>query len=453
MSATVGSLAPDFSLPATSGQPSTRREITLADYRGRWLTLMFYPKDFTFVCPTELTSVSGKLDEFQQRDCDVLGISTDSLETHEQWIHAPRAQGGLGGLRFPLASDADGAACSAYGVYLPRQHLALRGLFIIDPNGVLQYQVVQNLSVGRRTDELVRILDALQTGGLCPEGWSHGQQTIDIARSIGPGHVVSTYRIEARLGGGSFGSVYRATDTVLERPVALKLLHVEKKSAFEELLAEARAAAALSHPNVATIYAVDTSEGVPLIAMEYLEGQPLDTLLAAGALPAERARAIGRQIAAGLHAAHSRGIVHGDLKPANVMILGDGTAKILDFGLARRVPVGDSQSTIDWQPGETRGISGTPSYMSPEHARGESLVPASDVFALGLILFEMLSGKKAIAGSNILAALQRLELLEGSRLASGLPEPFAELISRAVVRDKARRSLTMAQIEQALIQE
>ena len=450
MSVTVGSLAPDFSLPATSGNASTRKEISLADYRGRWLALLFYPKDFTFVCPTELTSVSGKLAEFQQRDCDVLAISTDSLDTHEQWIKAPRSQGGLGGLAFPLASDADGAACSAYGVYLPRQHLALRGLFIIDPNGVLQYQVVQNLSVGRRTDELVRVLDALQTGGLCPEGWSQGQQTIDIARSIGPGHIVSNYRIEAKLGGGTFGSVFLATDTVLERPVALKLLHAEKKSDFESLLAEARAAAALNHPNVATIYAVDTSEGVPLIAMEFLAGQPLDKLLAAGPLPAEQARAIGRQIAAGLSAAHSRGIVHGDLKPANVMILADGTAKILDFGLARRVPLADSQSTIDWQPGENKGISGTPSYMSPEHARGESLLPASDVFALGLIVFEMISGKQAIAGNNILAALQRLELLDGSRLASGLPAPFADLVSRAIVRDKSQRSLTMAQIEQML---
>lgn len=450
MTAIVGSLAPRFSLPATSGEPSSRREVSLDDYRGRWLTLMFYPKDFTFVCPTELTSVSVKLDEFQQHDCDILGISTDSLETHEQWIKTPRSQGGLGGLRFPLASDADGAACSAYGVYLPRQHVALRGLFIIDPNGVLQYQVVQNLSVGRRTDELIRVLDALQTGGLCPEGWSQGQPTIDIAKSIGPGMILGNYRIEARLGGGSFGSVYRATDTVLERPAALKLLHVEKKNRFSDLLAEARAAAALNHANICTIYAVDTSDGVPLIAMEYLEGTPLDKLLERGPLPIDAARSIGRQIASGLHAAHNRGIVHGDLKPANVMVLGDGTVKVLDFGLARRVAPHDAQSTIDWQPGESGGISGTPSYMSPEHARGEPLAPASDVFAMGLVLYEILSGRRAINAGNILAALQRLELLDGQRLAANLPAPFADLVSRAVVHDKSRRQLTMSQIEQSL---
>src|SRR5262245_40234874 len=167
----VGTRAPDFTLPCTTGADG-RQQASLDDYRDRWVMLLFYPRDFSMVCPTELTALSRQIDEFARRDCDILGISTDMVETHESWIATPRHQGGLGGLDFPLASDVDGSVSRTYGVYLPRQHMALRGVFIIDPNGVLQYQLVHNLSVGRRSDEMLRVLDGLQTGGLCPEDWA-----------------------------------------------------------------------------------------------------------------------------------------------------------------------------------------------------------------------------------------------------------------------------------------
>src|SRR5260370_41988001 len=148
--AKVGKRAPPFDLPCTIGAGSVRR-VRLADYRGRWLILVFYPRDFSLVCPTELTALSARVEEFGRRRCDLLGISTDSIKSHERWIATPRAQGGLGEIHFPLASDHDGTVARAYDVYLEPQHVALRGLFIIDPNGVLQYQAVHNLSVGRRT--------------------------------------------------------------------------------------------------------------------------------------------------------------------------------------------------------------------------------------------------------------------------------------------------------------
>src|SRR5690242_10868103 len=168
----VGSRAPEFTLPATWQAEPELHEVSLADYRDHWLVLIFYPRDFSMVCPTELTALGSQLGEFTRRDCHILGISTDSIESHQQWIATPRSQGGLGGLSFPLASDLDGAVSRTYGVYLPQQHMSLRGLFIIDPNGVLQYQVVHNLSVGRRADEVLRVLDGLQSGGLCPESWT-----------------------------------------------------------------------------------------------------------------------------------------------------------------------------------------------------------------------------------------------------------------------------------------
>src|SRR6266851_5404837 len=144
--ATVGKRAPDFDLAATQGPESTRRRFTLADFRDRWLIIVFYPRDFSLVCPTELTALSARMDEFRRRGCGILGVSTDPVESHERWIATPRMQGGLGEIHFPLTSDLDGAVSRAYGVYLEQQHIALRGLFIIDPNGVLQYQAVPNLS-------------------------------------------------------------------------------------------------------------------------------------------------------------------------------------------------------------------------------------------------------------------------------------------------------------------
>src|SRR5262249_45959034 len=149
----------------------TARRVTLAEFRDRWLILVFYPRDFSLVCPTELTALNSRMEEFRSRGCNLLGISTDSIESHERWIARPRAVGGLGGIDFPLGSDTDGVVSRAYGVYLEQQRVALRGLFIVDPNGVLQYQAIHNLSVGRRTDEVLRILSALESGGMCPEDW------------------------------------------------------------------------------------------------------------------------------------------------------------------------------------------------------------------------------------------------------------------------------------------
>src|SRR5215471_5186073 len=215
--AKVGTRAPGFTLSAVNGYGSERGQANLDDYVDRWLVLMFYPHDFSLVCPTELTSVSDRFAEFRERQCDVLAVSTDTIDTHVRWLTSSPSQSGLGPLTFPLASDPDGDVCKAYGVFVERGHLALRGLFIIDPNGVLQYQVVHNLSVGRSTDEILRVLDALATGGFCPAGWTPGKPTIDPDSTIGPNSTLGAYRLEAVVGTGSFGTVFRAWDTLLER--------------------------------------------------------------------------------------------------------------------------------------------------------------------------------------------------------------------------------------------
>jgi eukaryotic-like serine/threonine-protein kinase len=448
----VGSLAPDFDLPCTRIEESEKPRAALGDFRGRWLVLMFYPRDFSLVCPTELTGLACQINEFRERGCGILGISCDTLETHERWVATPRSLGGLAGLTFALASDADGTVSRAYGVYLEYQRVALRGLFIIDPNGVVQYQVVHNISVGRSADEVLRVLAALQTGGLCPESWSQDGATLDPTRELGPGSLISQYRIEERIGSGSFATVFRAIDLTLRRPVALKVLKPGRGMTPEAVLAEARSAAALSHPNVCIIFGVDDSEGVPIIAMEYLHGQSLGAILKNGSLSIERVSEIARQVALGMAAAHASGIIHGDLKPDNVIVTVEGVAKILDFGLARRARrVVEPDETVLLGVAEAgEGLYGTPSYMAPEQARGEPATPSSDVFALGAIVYELLTGRKAVGGDNILQVMNALRELDADRLAADVPEPFAPIVRTTLARKPSDRTMSMAAIADRL---
>ena len=381
----------------------------------------------------------------------MLGVSTDSVATHERWIDTSPDQGGLGGLNFPLAADEDGAACRAYGVYLERQHVALRGLFLIDPNGVLQYQVVHSLTVGRNTEEVLRVLEGLQMGGLCPGERQRGEPPLDLSRELGPNRVLGPYQIEAELGGGSFGTVFRARDLTLDREVALKVLRPSSPIPAAALLAEARAAAALNHPNVCAIHAVDSSLGAPMIVMEYVAGRSLSGFLMTGPLARQQAAGLCRQAALGMAAAHAQGVVHGDLKPANILVTPDGTVKIVDFGMARRsTSSAQGEKTVLWDPGPAGGISGTPAYMAPEQARGEPATPASDVFSLGLMLYELVTGRRARAEGYLLELLHRIEGEDLTRHLAGTPEPFADVLRQALAVAPAQRRITMTQIAERL---
>jgi predicted Ser/Thr protein kinase len=385
--------------------------------------------------------------EFRERGCDVLGISTDSIATHERWLKTPLAQGGLGELSFPLASDEDGAASRAYGVYLERQHAALRGTFLIDPNGVLQYQLVHSLTLGRNTDEILGVLEGLQLGGLCPGERRPGEAVMDVGLELGPNRVIGPYRVEEKLGGGSFGTVFRARDLNLDREVALKVLRPGSPVPPMSLLVEARAAAALSHPNVCAIHAVDSSLGAPIIVMEYIAGRPLTELLGEGAMATARVSNICRQIALGMEAAHAKGVVHGDLKPANILITDAGTVKIVDFGMARRAasPVRGEETGL-WEVHSPGGISGTPAYMAPEQARGEAPTPASDIFSLGVMLYELVTGQRARAEGNLLELIHRIDHEDLTKHLAEPPGPFGEVLRLALAAIPAARRITMTQI-------
>lgn len=174
----VGRPAPHFTLETALGDGSGFGRTSLSDYRGKWLVVFFYPLDFTFVCPTEITGYSRRYDEFEAVGADVLAVSTDSEHSHKAWINLPKEDGGLGPVAFPIGADFTKKMAQDYGVLVEEGGMALRGLFIIDPEGLLRYSVVHDLNVGRSVDETLRVLYALQNGGLCPLDWRQGEQTL-----------------------------------------------------------------------------------------------------------------------------------------------------------------------------------------------------------------------------------------------------------------------------------
>lgn len=175
----VQKTAPDFQAMAVAN--GDFKQVKLADYKGKWVVLFFYPLDFTFVCPTEITAFSDRIGEFQKLGAEVLGCSVDSQFSHLAWTQTPRNKGGLGEIHYPLIADVTKKIGADYGVLL-ESGITLRGLFLINPEGKVAYQVVHDLGVGRSVDETLRVITAFQhvakTGEVCPAGWSNGDNTI-----------------------------------------------------------------------------------------------------------------------------------------------------------------------------------------------------------------------------------------------------------------------------------
>ena len=177
----VAKKAPNFKAQAVL-EDNTMDALTLSDYRGKYVVLFFYPLDFTFVCPSEIIAFDDKLDEFKKRGCEVIGVSVDSQFSHWAWKNTPRNQGGLGRVRFPIVADLNKKISKDYGVQLKKEGIALRGLFILDKEGVIHHSTINNLPLGRNVDEVLRTLDALQFteehGEVCPANWNPGDDAM-----------------------------------------------------------------------------------------------------------------------------------------------------------------------------------------------------------------------------------------------------------------------------------
>jgi len=265
------------------------------------------------------------------------------------------------------------------------------------------------------------------------------------------GQTISHYRILEQLGAGGMGVVYKAHDSRLDRALALKLLPDElaqQPQALERFRREARAASALNHPGICTIYDIGEQDGRAFIAMEFIDGETLRSHIHGKALPLEEILKLGIQIAEALEAAHAEGIIHRDIKPANIFVTKRGQAKVLDFGLAKLIPKGIARAglELDGQSPDSISIvgiiSGTPSYMSPEQVRGDNLDQRTDIFSLGLLLYEMATGRQAFGGGTggmIIEAVLTRPPVSVRSINLDIPARLESIIDKALHKDRDQR--------------
>ena len=274
----------------------------------------------------------------------------------------------------------------------------------------------------------------LESGNTVPE-----MSPLAPARALPPGAALGPYVVVDLLGAGGMGEVYRARDPRLGREVAIKVIRGDEpnRETLRRFDQEARAAGALNHPNLLVVYDVGAQDGVPYVVTELLEGETLRERLRRGPLPVAESLALLRQVLAGLEAAHQKGIVHRDLKPENLFLTADGRVKILDFGLAKRLDgglVGEESLT------GVGTVLGTVGYTAPEQLCGQRAVPASDLFALGAVLYEMLTGRRAFAGATALETLSAVLAAHPLPLAvSGLPRALPHVVQRCLAKRAADR--------------
>jgi len=262
---------------------------------------------------------------------------------------------------------------------------------------------------------------------------------------------ISHFRVTEKLGAGGMGVVYKAVDTRLDRPVALKFLPdnmLQDSQALERFRREARAASALNHPGICTIYDIGEQDGRGFIAMEFIDGETLRSHIHEKALPLQEILKLGIQIAEALDAAHAERIIHRDIKPANIFVTKRGQAKVLDFGLAKLVPKGVATANANFggeapdSPSIVGIISGTPSYMSPEQVRGDNLDPRTDIFSLGLLLYEMATGRQAFSGGTggvIIEAVLTRSPVPARNINPDIPPRLEEIINKALHKDREQR--------------
>ena len=303
-------------------------------------------------------------------------------------------------------------------------------------------------------------LDAIHSENFLRESRPYNPQRL----ALTPGTRLGVYEVTAQIGEGGMGQVYRATDTKLKRQVAIKILPPSLAADHDRLARfqrEAEVLASLNHPNIAHIHGLEESGGVRALVMELVEGDDLSQRIAKGAIPTDDALPIAKQIADALEAAHEQGIIHRDLKPANIKVRSDGTVKVLDFGLAKALDAKPSSGTADvassptiTAPAMTHAgmILGTAAYMSPEQARGKTVDKRADIWAFGVVLYEMLTGRRAFADHDVSLTLSKVLQREPDfdALPPSVPARVIQAIRVCLRKDPKQRAADIRDVRLAL---
>jgi len=347
-----------------------------------------------------------------------------------------------------------------------------RAVFLVDPQGRIRLQLLCDVCLGQGILEPSRLLSSLQASEDCPRQQDTLPSAPPAAPAPHPGRRFGHFAVEERLGEGAFSVVYRGRDTRLDRAVALKLLRPGQHVDLAVVLHEAKVAATLNHPNIGAIHDVLESTGAPMIVMELLPGGTLWEQMRGGVLRSRRAQVVLGSIARALAALHGAGVVHGDLKPGNVMFTADGTPKLVDFGVAlldgQRVVPSQSDDSTSLRSGTTIEVArssadvdtvseqplrmtpassapitvvcGTPAYMAPELIEGALPSPASDVWALGVLVAEVVTGSKPFEGDGFVELLSDQLRSDPRRLARGVPPRWREVVRSTLVIEPSRRA-------------
>ncbi len=267
------------------------------------------------------------------------------------------------------------------------------------------------------------------------------------------GETISQYRVLREIGHGGMSTVYEAEDTLLGRKVALKVIAeslLRDENAIARFEREARAAAALDHPNICTVYELMEYNGRPVIVMELLEGETLRQTMRRGVVPLDNVIDIGIAVADALEAAHQKGFVHRDIKPGNIMVTGRGQIKLLDFGLAKSA---DADAPDEGTDPDDGAIGGTTQFMSPEQTRGEALDPRSDLFSLGVVLYELATGERPFTRQSGMATMEAIRTVHPASLRSlnpKIPEELELIVGKLLEKDPANRYQSAADLRSDL---
>jgi non-specific serine/threonine protein kinase len=267
------------------------------------------------------------------------------------------------------------------------------------------------------------------------------------------GEKISQYRVLREIAQGGMATVYEAEDTTLGRKVALKVIAddlLPDENAVTRFEREARAAALLDHPNICRVYELTHHHGRPVIVMELLQGETLRQMIRRGPLPVDQVLDLGIAVASALDAAHAKGIIHRDIKPGNIMLTDDGQVKLLDFGLAKSADPADDRAEADEEEGT---IGGTTQFMSPEQTEGREIDPRSDLFSLGIVLYEAATGQRPFKRATALATMQAIRTIHPASLRAAnpqIPEGLELIIAKLLEKDPAKRYQSAADLHSDL---